>query len=91
MDNQRMNKIFPDKLRAGDEVRVVAPARSLGIISKESREIADKRFEEMGLSLSFSKHAEEMDDALSSSIESRVTDLHEAFADKSIKMIICGL
>ena len=83
-----MNKIFPDKLRAGDEVRVVAPARSLGIISKESREIADKRFEEMGLSLSFSKHAEEMDGALSSSIESRVADLHEAFSDKEVKMII---
>lgn len=88
-DNRGMDKIFPDKLKEGNEVRVVAPARSLGIISQEIREIANKRFEEMGLRLSFSKHAEEMDDARSSSIESRVSDLHEAFSDQAVKMILC--
>ena len=83
-----VQKIFPEKLKAGDGVRVVAPARSLVIISKEVREIADKRFEDMGLRLSFSKNVEEMDDARSSSIESRVEDLHDAFADNSVKMLI---
>jgi muramoyltetrapeptide carboxypeptidase len=82
-----MDKIFPDKLRVGDEVRVIAPARSLSIISKETREIANKRIEGLGLKLTFSKHAEEIDDFASSSIESRIEDLHEAFSDKNVKAV----
>lgn len=82
-----MQKVFPDKLKAGDEVRVIAPARSLSIISKENREIANKRIEELGLRLTFSKHVEEMDDFASSSIESRIEDLHEAFSDKNVKAV----
>lgn len=82
-----MERIFPGKLKAGDEVRVIAPARSLAIISKQTREIANKRIEELGLKLTFSKHVEEMDDFASSSIESRVEDLHEAFSDKNVKAV----
>lgn len=82
-----MNKIFPEKLKAGDEVRVIAPARSLSIISEKTREIANKRIEDLGLKLTFSKHAEEMDDFASSSIESRIKDLHKAFSDKNVKAI----
>ena len=82
-----MDKIFPNKLKIGDEVRVIAPARSLAIISKETREIANKRIEELGLKISFGKHVDEMDDFASSSIESRIEDLHEAFSDKSIKAV----
>lgn len=82
-----MNKIFPGKLKVGDEIRVIAPARSLAIISKKNREIANKRIEELGLKLTFSKHVEEVDDFASSSIESRIKDLHEAFSDKNIKAV----
>lgn len=83
-----MNKIFPNKLRSGDEVRVIAPSRSLAIISPGSIEIADKRFEKLGLKLSFGKHVEEIDDFASSSIKSRVEDLHEAFSDKNVKTVL---
>lgn len=82
-----MDKVFPEKLKPGDEVRVIAPARSLSIIGKKNREIANKRIEDLGLKLSFSKHAEEMDDFGSSSIESRIEDLHEAFSDKNVKAV----
>ena len=82
-----MDKIFPEKLMPGDEVRVIAPARSLSIISEKTREIANKRIEELGLKLTFSKHSEEMDDFASSSIESRIEDLHEAFSDKNVKAV----
>ena len=82
-----MGKIFPNKLKIGDEVRVIAPARSLAIISKENREIANKRIEELGLKISFGKHLDEMDDFASSSIESRIEDLHEAFSDKNVKAV----
>jgi len=82
-----MEKIYPEKLKAGDEVRVIAPARSMSLISKESREIANKRFADMGLKLTFGKYIEESDDFVSSSIESRIRDLHEAFLDKNVKAI----
>lgn len=82
-----MKTILPDKLKRGDKVRVVAPSHSLSLISEETRRIADERFDSMGLELSFGAHVEEVDEFDSSSIESRVSDLHEAFSDKSIKGI----
>ena len=83
-----MDKIFPEKLKVGDEIRIIAPARSLSIISKENQEIANKRLEDLGLKLSFGKHVEEIDNFASSSIESRVEDLHDAFANKNVKAIL---
>lgn len=83
-----MQKIYPEKLKAGDEVRIIAPSRSLAIITKESREIANRRFADLGLKLSFGKHVEEIDDFASTGIESRVEDLHRAFQDKSVKAIL---
>lgn len=82
-----MERIFPEKLKAGDEVRVIAPARSLSIISSTNREIANQRFADLGLKLSFGKHVEETDIFNSSSIESRIEDLHNAFRDKSVKAV----
>ncbi len=82
-----MSKIYPEKLKAGDEVRIIAPARSLGIISNNLRETANRRLKELGLKISFGKHVEEKDEFNSSSIESRIEDLHEAFADKNVKAI----
>lgn len=83
-----MQKIYPEKLKTEDEVRVIAPSRSLAIISKESREIANKRFEDLGLKLSFGKHVEEIDDFASTSIKSRIEDLREAFQDKNVKAVL---
>ena len=59
----------------------------MAIISKETREIANKRIEELGLKLTFGKHVEETNDFASSSIESRIEDLHEAFSDKNVKAV----
>jgi muramoyltetrapeptide carboxypeptidase LdcA involved in peptidoglycan recycling len=59
----------------------------MSIISKETREIANKRFADLGLKLSFGKYVEESDDFVSSSIQSRVEDIHEAFLDKNVKAV----
>lgn len=83
-----MKKIYPPKLKSGDEIRVIAPARSLGIISDETKKIANQRFSDLGLKLTFGKHVDEIDDFKSSSIKSRLEDLHEAFTDKKVKAII---
>lgn len=82
-----MKKIFPQKLEKGNKVRIIAPSQSAAIISKENRDIAKKRFEGLGLKLSFGKHIEEIDEFGSSSIKSRVEDLHDAFCDTEIKGI----
>lgn len=82
-----MKKIFPDKLKKGDKVMVVAPSDSLVLISKGTRLIANERFGEIGLKLSFARNVNELDEFDSSSIKSRVNDLHEAFSDKSVKAV----
>lgn len=78
---------FPSKLQRGDCVRVITPARSLSIIDDETRTIANNRFKELGLNISFGQHVEENDDFYSSSIVSRIDDLHAAFLDDKIKAI----
>ncbi|MFA5023189.1 MAG: S66 peptidase family protein [Candidatus Paceibacterota bacterium] len=79
------------KLKEGDEIRVVAPSRSLALISAETRQNANERFAKLGLKLSFGEHAEERDRFVSSSIASRVADLHAAFADKNIKAVFTAI
>lgn len=81
-------KIYPPRLVAGDEVRIIAPSRSLSIIAAELRQIADQRFFDLGLKLNFGKHVDESDDFRSSSIASRVADIHEAFSDKNVRAVI---
>ncbi len=83
-----MKKIYPEKLKKGDEIRIIAPARSLAIIGREIQEIADKKFSELSLKLSFGKHVNEIDEFSSSSIKSRVEDIHEAFSNKNINAVI---
>ena len=84
-----MKKIVPARLQVGDEIRVIAPARSIKIIGADSREIARQRFEQMGLKVSFGKNTtdENCDLMASSPLEKRLEDLHEAFADPKVKAI----
>ena len=86
-----MNKIYPNKLKVGYEVRIIAPAMSYSIFSEELKSIANKRFEELGLKLTFGKHINEKNDFTSSSIESRIADLHGAFQDKNVKAIFTAI
>lgn len=80
--------ILPPRLRPGAHVRVVAAARSLAMIGPGTRAIADERFAALGLELSFGRHVEERDDFVSSSIRSRVEDIHDAFSDESVTAVL---
>ncbi|MBY0292103.1 MAG: LD-carboxypeptidase [Alphaproteobacteria bacterium] len=80
--------MFPDKLKVGDEIRIIAPSRSMGIISSTNRALAIKVLESLGLQVTFGQQVDEQDIMHSSSIESRLTDLHEAFADPNVKAIL---
>ena len=83
-----MRPIYAEKLRPGDEVRVVAAARSRAIIGQESRQIAAERFEALGLKLTFGQHVDEQDMFGSSSVKSRLEDWHAAFSDKNVKAVL---
>lgn len=83
-----IKSMTPQKLKKGDEIRVISPAKSLMIISPTNREIAIKNLESLGLKVSFGNHTKENDEFGSSSIESRIEDLHEAFGDKNVAGIL---
>ena len=81
--------IIPPKLQKGDVVRVISSARSLALPWIQAvKEFSIKKFDEIGLTLTFGNNVNEIDDFSSSSIESRIEDLHKAFSDKSVKLII---
>lgn len=82
-----MKTIYPEKLKEGDEIRVIAPSCSMSIIAKENREIANNRLSDLGFKVTYGKNVEESDDFRSSSIKSRVSDLHKAFSDKKVKAV----
>lgn len=81
--------VFPRKLRTGDTVRVVAPARSRAfVLEHDHRSVIAERFAALGLRLSYGEHVDERDDFDSSSIASRVADLHAAWADPEVAAIL---
>nr|NLI50356.1 LD-carboxypeptidase [Propionibacterium sp.] len=81
---------FPAKLRSGSHVRVIAPARSRAIVSagNDNAAIAERRLAELGLTVSYADNVDETDRYHSSSIASRVADLHAAFVDPSVAGIL---
>jgi len=79
--------IIPPKLKQGDEIRIIAPARSLSLLSEENIKLAKENLEKQGFKITFSKNCKESDVFISSSIKSRVEDIHEAFRDKNVKAI----
>ena len=76
------------KLNQGDEIRVIAPSRSLDIVRDEIFNKALCYLNNQGFYVTFSKHSREIDDWNSSSIQSRVEDIHEAFLDNNVKAIL---
>lgn len=83
-----MDSVIPPKLGRGDLVRVVTPARSRALVMEHDRTtFIEQRFAELGLRLSYGAHVDERNLFDSSSVASRVDDLHDAFADPGVKAI----
>lgn len=80
--------MIANKLQYGDEIRVIAPSSSLTRVRQEIYDKALTILRGKGFKVTFSKNSREMDEFASSSIQSRVADIHEAFADKNVKMIL---
>lgn len=81
--------MIPPKLNKGDEIRIIAPARSINLpfITEQVKTLAKNRLESMGLVVSFGKHIFEKNNFDSSPIDHRIEDLHEAFTNPNIKII----
>jgi muramoyltetrapeptide carboxypeptidase LdcA involved in peptidoglycan recycling len=82
------NTIRPKKIKRGAHIRVIAPVRSLKLLSDDSKKEAISRLENFGFTVSFGEHVDEIDEFNSSSIKSRIEDLHDAFMDKTVDAIL---
>ena len=81
--------MIPNKLKPGDEVRVIAPSRSMAILGEDCKKLATERLEELGLKVTFGKHVMEADpDYFAASKEARVEDLNDAFRDPNVRAIL---
>ena len=68
---------------------MVAPARSRAFVAEHDHSgLIQDRFAALGLRLTFAEHVDERDDFDSSSVASRVEDLHAAFADPEVAGIL---
>ncbi len=76
--------MIPNKLKPGDEVRVVSPSSGLGFIPADRRRVAAERLEGLGLRVSYGGAGEVLDRFESSPVQERVSELHDAFADTDI-------
>jgi muramoyltetrapeptide carboxypeptidase len=83
-----MNIITPKKLQKGDKIKIIAPARSLSLLSEETIHTAVEKLRNLGLEVEFSQNSQEIDAFQSSAIQSRLDDLHNAFKDSTIKGIL---
>jgi muramoyltetrapeptide carboxypeptidase LdcA involved in peptidoglycan recycling len=85
-----MKIIAPPKLTSGAQVRVIAPARSLSLTADSTKDLAYQRLTSLGLHVSFGQNVNEVNESRSSSVQSRIHDLHEAFSDKSVHAILAA-
>lgn len=86
-----MQRIIPEKLKKGDEIRVIAPSRSLSIVWESNYHEAFAYLENKGFKITFGKRCRNVEYADSASIQDRVDDLHEAFLDDQVKAILTSI
>ncbi|RHW42258.1 LD-carboxypeptidase [Neobacillus notoginsengisoli] len=77
--------MLPNGLSPGDEIRVIAPSRSMDLIKSDQVKLAISRLEGLGFNVTFGKNVHGHDEFFSSSIGNRIDDLHEAFSDSNVK------
>jgi muramoyltetrapeptide carboxypeptidase len=86
-----MHPPLAHKLVNGDKTQVVAPSRSLAIVSEKVRRSAMLRLQSTGLHVTYGTHALECDESASSAIVSRIKDLHAAFTDDSVAAVLSAI
>lgn len=83
--------MIPDKLQPGDEVRVIAPARSASDIDDTVLRRAKAALESLGLKVTFSKNAFSRNQRGCPTDDEKVADLHDAFMDENVKCVLAAI
>lgn len=83
--------MFAQKLKPGDEIRIIAPSMSMDLVKEAQAEIAEKRLTDLGFRITYGKNVYNHDEFYSSSIEKRIEDLHHAFRDPNVKGILTAI
>ena len=79
------------KLSPGEEIRVIAPATSFRLISSTLRETASRNLAALGLQITYGANCDAIDEFTSSSIASRIADIHDAFAAPQVRCILTAI
>jgi len=85
-----MKIITPPRLTSGAQIRVIAPSRSLSLTADSVKDLAYKRLTDLGLHVSFGQNVNEVTESRTAPVQSRIHDLHEAFADKSVHAVLAA-
>ena len=78
----------PPKLALGSHLRVIAPSRSMAMVSPSVQQAAKKRLASNGFAVSYGAHVFEEEEFNSASVAARVEDLHAAFDDPTVNGIL---
>lgn len=81
----------PNKLQPGDEIRIVALARSASDIDETVLRRATMALESLGLTVTFSENAFSRSQRGCPSDQEKVDDLHAAFTDSKVKAILAAI
>ena len=79
-------KLTPQKLKTGDTIAIISPSGQVNY--SERFELAKKYFENKGYKVKIFPNAKKCQGYLAGSDEERLSDLHDAFADKEVQAIL---
>jgi muramoyltetrapeptide carboxypeptidase LdcA involved in peptidoglycan recycling len=82
---------IPEKLQKGDVIGILSPSAGAANLFPHRVEKAKACLEGLGYRVKFAKHALERVSYVSSPAQLRADDIHELFADKEVKAIICAI
>jgi len=83
--------ILPPALTQGDELRVVAPSRTLALVSEPTVRRARARVEALGYRLRLGAHVSERGPLDAPGTDARLDDLHRAFAEPGSRGILTAI
>lgn len=85
-----MRPIFPKKLKAGSEIRVLSLSDSLQSVPLSIRRLALQRLKKLGYKITFGKRALKKNSFGSLPLSDRLADFNEAVMDKNVAMILAA-
>ena len=83
--------IIPEKIRKGDAVGFISPSAGLAPLAMHRIKKAREAIESLGYRVKLAENSLKNKGYVSTTIEDRVSDIHEMFADPEVKMIMCTI